>query len=62
MCNLGSQVYCIGGWNGQYGIKQCDVYTPESNTWMTIAPLHVGEYDTDTFNREGSTIGMPNAK
>ncbi len=36
-------VYCIGGWNGQYGMKQCDVYDPVLGKWTPIAPLNFGD-------------------
>lgn len=42
VCELNSKIYCIGGWNGQVGIKQCDVYDPETNQWTSIAPLQTG--------------------
>lgn len=41
---MNGKVFCIGGWNGQYGIKQCDMYDPETDLWQTIAPLHVGKF------------------
>lgn len=44
VCALNGRVYCIGGWNGQIGIKQCDVYNPEENVWTSIAPLLTGRY------------------
>lgn len=33
---------CIGGFNCQAGIKQCDVYDPNNDQWTSIAPLHTG--------------------
>lgn len=44
VCDLDSKIYCIGGWNGQVGIKQCDVFDPATNTWTSIAPLQMGRY------------------
>lgn len=44
VCALEDKIYCVGGWNGQAGIKQCDVFDPETNKWSSIAPLNVGEY------------------
>lgn len=44
VCALNNRVYCIGGWNGQTGIKQCDVFNPEENTWTSIASLLTGRY------------------
>lgn len=43
VCELNGKIYCIGGWNGQVGIKQCDVYDPDTNEWTSIAPLQTGK-------------------
>lgn len=43
-CTLNDQIYCIGGWNGQTGIKQCDVYKPNDDKWTSISPLNTGRY------------------
>lgn len=43
VCELNGKIYCIGGWNGQVGIKQCDVYDPDTNQWTSIAPLQTGK-------------------
>lgn len=43
VCILNKKIHCIGGWNGQAGIKQCDVFDPETNTWELIAPLNTGK-------------------
>lgn len=42
VCELGGKLYCIGGWNGQVGIKQCDVFDPDTQQWSTIASLQTG--------------------
>lgn len=42
VCELNGKIYCIGGWNGQVGIKQSDVYDPNTNKWTSIAPLQTG--------------------
>lgn len=43
VCALDGKIYCIGGNStGQNGIRQCDVYDPETNEWKSIAPLHTG--------------------
>lgn len=43
VCALNGKIYCIGGNStGQNGIRQCDVYDPETNKWTAIAPLHTG--------------------
>lgn len=42
VCELGGKLYCIGGWNGQVGIRQCDVFDPETQQWTNIAPLQTG--------------------
>lgn len=41
-CTLNDKIYCIGGWNGQAGIKQCDIFDTSSNQWVAIAPLNTG--------------------
>lgn len=43
VCSTRGKVYCIGGWNGYAGIKQCDAYDPDTNSWTTVAPLHTGQ-------------------
>ena len=53
VCSLKDSVYCIGGWNGQYGIKQCDAYNPEQDKWETVAPLHIGNF-INLFGNLGS--------
>lgn len=47
VCELGGKLYCIGGWNGQVGIKQCDVFDPDSQQWTTIASLLTGKTIVD---------------
>ena len=42
VCDLNELIYCIGGWNGQVGIKQCDVLDPITGQWSSIAPLQTG--------------------
>jgi influenza virus NS1A-binding protein len=42
VCDLNELIYCIGGWNGQVGIKQCDVLDPTTGQWSSIAPLQTG--------------------
>jgi hypothetical protein len=42
VCDLNELIYCIGGWNGQAGIKQCDVLDPTTGQWSSIAPLLTG--------------------
>lgn len=43
ICALNGKLYCIGGNStGQNGIRQCDVYDPETNKWTPIAPLNTG--------------------
>lgn len=43
VCTLNDSIYCIGGWNGQVGIKQCHVFSPEGGIWTSIAPLNIGK-------------------
>jgi influenza virus NS1A-binding protein len=49
VCALANKIYCIGGWNGQAGIRQCDVYCPETDTWTSIAPLNTGRCQAGVF-------------
>lgn len=42
VCELGGKLYCIGGWNGQVGIRQCDMFDPDTQQWTTVAPLQTG--------------------
>ncbi|CRK98360.1 CLUMA_CG011720, isoform A [Clunio marinus] len=49
VCALNGKIYCIGGWNGQSGIKQCDVYCPETDQWTSIAPLNTGRCQAGVF-------------
>jgi hypothetical protein len=42
VCDLNELIYCIGGWNGQAGIKQCDVLDPTTGQWSLIASLQTG--------------------
>jgi influenza virus NS1A-binding protein len=43
ICALNGKLYCVGGNStGQNGIRQCDVFDPETNKWTSIAPLNTG--------------------
>lgn len=42
VCDLDGKVYCVGGWNGQYGMKKCNVFDPVTTEWSDIAPLNFG--------------------
>lgn len=53
VCALNGKIYCIGGWNGQAGIKQCDVYCPETDKWTSIAPLNTGRCQAGVFSFNG---------
>lgn len=53
VCALNGKIYCIGGWNGQAGIKQCEVYCPKTNTWASIAPLNTGRCQSGVFAFNG---------
>lgn len=46
VCTINDKLYCIGGWNGQIGIKQCDVYHSADDQWSSMAPLLVGRYQS----------------
>lgn len=54
VCSLYSRIYCIGGWNGQIGIKQCDVYRPLEDKWTSMASLNTGRYQAGvaSFNNK----------
>lgn len=49
MCDLGGKVYVIGGWNGQCGMRQCNVYDPIEGKWKEIAPLNCGKEVNNVF-------------
>lgn len=49
VCSLDGKIYCIGGWNGQVGIRQCDVFNPNTQAWTSIAPLQTGNADIFCF-------------
>lgn len=40
---MNGSIYCIGGWNGQVGIRQCDVFDPAKNMWKSLQPLTTGK-------------------
>ena len=42
VCELSGKIYCIGGWSGQVGIRQCDAFDPDTEKWSSIAPLQTG--------------------
>ncbi|XP_050293521.1 influenza virus NS1A-binding protein homolog isoform X2 [Anthonomus grandis grandis] len=41
---LNGLIHCVGGWNGQVGLKQCDTFNPETQEWTPMAPLNTGRY------------------
>lgn len=43
---LNGLIYCVGGWNGQVGLKQCDIFDPVTQKWSTIASLNTGKFIT----------------
>jgi influenza virus NS1A-binding protein len=49
VCALDGKIYCIGGWNGQAGIRQCEVYCPQTDTWASIAKLNTGRCQAGVF-------------
>jgi influenza virus NS1A-binding protein len=54
ICSLNGKIYCIGGNStGQNGIKQCDVYNPETNSWSSIAPLNNGRCQAGVIASNG---------
>nr|CAD7447871.1 unnamed protein product [Timema bartmani] len=53
VCDLNDKIYCVGGWNGQVGIKQCDVFDPDTSQWTNIAPLLTGRYQAGVCSMNG---------
>lgn len=54
VCALDGKIYCIGGNStGQNGIRQCDVYDPETNKWTSIAPLNTGRCQAGVIAYKG---------
>lgn len=53
VCTIDDKLYCIGGWNGQMGIKQCDVYNSLEDTWTAMASLLVGRYQSGVAAYKG---------
>lgn len=49
VCDLNGLIYCVGGWNGQVGIKQCDVFNPETSEWSSIKSLNTGKLLNNTL-------------
>jgi influenza virus NS1A-binding protein len=45
VCDLAGKVYVIGGWNGQCGMKQCNIFDPVEGKWTEIEPLNYGKKD-----------------
>ena len=43
VCDLAGKVYVIGGWNGQCGMKQCNIFDPVEGKWTEIEPLNYGK-------------------
>ncbi|XP_006825023.1 influenza virus NS1A-binding protein homolog [Saccoglossus kowalevskii] len=39
---LNDKLYLAGGSRGPIGLKSCEVYTPETDSWSTISDLNVG--------------------
>jgi len=44
------RVYCIGGWAGQPGIRDCHVYSTEEDTWSEMSPLNTGNLYHSVIN------------
>ena len=36
-------MYVIGGWNGQCGMKQCNIFDPAEGKWTEIESLNYGK-------------------
>ena len=43
VCALDGKICCIGGWNGKFGSRKCDMYDPATNKWAPMASLNVGK-------------------
>lgn len=43
-------MYVIGGWNGQCGMKQCNIFDPSEGKWTEIEPLNYGKSFVYFFN------------
>ncbi|XP_073988784.1 influenza virus NS1A-binding protein homolog [Rhodnius prolixus] len=54
VCAIDDLIYCIGGFNGQNVIKQCDCYDPSTDKWFSIAPLHTGRYQAGCCGFQGN--------
>lgn len=63
VCTLNDNIYCIGGWNGQIGIRQCDIYCPVNDTWNSVSPLNTGRYQAGVtaFNNKVYCAGGSDA-
>lgn len=44
------KVYCIGGWAGQPGIKDCHVYSTDEDVWNEMPLLNTGKYYTNRIS------------
>ncbi|KAK9511199.1 hypothetical protein O3M35_005805 [Rhynocoris fuscipes] len=53
VCAIDDLIYCIGGYNGQFAIKQCDCYDPSKDQWCNIAPLQTGRYQAGCCGFQG---------
>ena len=40
---LNGKVYVVGGWSGNNGLANCEVYDPVKEKWSFIADLTVGK-------------------
>lgn len=43
VCALNGKICCIGGWNGKFGSRKCEIYDPLTNQWSPMASLNVGK-------------------
>lgn len=41
---MANKIYVVGGWNGQRGLKRCDIFDTEQSTWSSMAPLSTGTH------------------
>lgn len=48
---LNDIVYVVGGWSGQSGLADCEMFDPKhpKKGWQAIAPLNTGRYRHQIF-------------
>lgn len=41
---VNGKVYAVGGWSGQTGLADCEVYDPQMKLWSPIASMRYGKH------------------